>query len=63
MNAFIQHALTNWKSTTSGILTATLATTAALLAYPPVLAHSKWVAIGGGIQIVAKVWIAFIQTD
>lgn len=59
----LAHLQANWKSTFSGILTATLFTTAALLAYPPVLAHPRTVAILGGIQIVAKIWVSLITQD
>jgi len=53
----------NWKSTVSGVLTVTLSTTAALLTYPPVAAHTKLVLFLGGFQVVGKVWIALIQKD
>lgn len=54
----------NWKSTASGLLTFTLVTTGAFLA-PPLNAgispkHVFWI---GGLQGLAKVWIAFITVD
>ena len=54
---------TNWKSTVTNLLTVTLVTTVGLLSYPPVLAHPKWVAILGGVQVVAKLWIGLITKD
>jgi hypothetical protein len=63
MNQFLTNALVHWKSTASAILTATLAATAALLAYPPFAAHAQWVVVAGGVQAVAKVWIGAIQQD
>jgi len=59
----IQTLTANWKSTVSGVLTVTLSTTAALLTYPPVAAHTKLVLFLGGFQVVGKVWIALIQKD
>lgn len=55
--------LANWKTTASSILTVTLATSAALMAYPPVMQHLKLMAVLGGTQIVAKLWIGLIQVD
>jgi len=55
--------LANWKTTVSSVLTVTLATSAALVAYPPVQQHLKVMAILGGVQVVAKVWIGLIQVD
>lgn len=55
--------LQNWKTSLAGLLTVTLATTAALLACPPVAAHPKWIVIGGGAQVVLKLWISLIQQD
>lgn len=55
--------LANWKTTLSSILTVTLFSTAALLTYPPVMAHPKVMGILGGVQILAKVWIGLIQKD
>lgn len=56
--------LANWKSTASGLLTFTLVTTGAFLA-PPLNAaiapkHVLWI---GGLQGLAKVWIALITQD
>lgn len=62
-NALVTFALQNWKSTVSGLLTVGLTTTAALLAYPPVMANPKWVVIGGGIQVVLKIWVSILQQD
>jgi hypothetical protein len=59
----LTHLLTNWKSTVSGFLTITLVTTTALLSYPPLQAHLKAIAIIGGIQVLAKAYIALIQND
>jgi hypothetical protein len=53
----------NWKTTVSSILTVTLATTAGLMTYPPVMQHLKLMAVMGGIQIVAKIWVGLIQVD
>lgn len=63
MNPFLEKALVNWKSTLQSILTVSLFTTAALLTYPPVMAHPQWVAILGGIQVVGKLWIGLISND
>lgn len=57
------HLLTNWKSTASGLLTLTLLASVALLGYPPVMQHPQWVAILGGIQVVAKAWISITSLD
>lgn len=59
----VTHILTNWKTTVSSILTVTLATSAALLAYPPIQQHPQWVIWLGGAQILAKIWIGLIQVD
>ena len=59
MNALLK----NWKTTVSSILTVTLATSAALMAYPPVLQHLKIMGVLGLIQVLAKVWIGLIQND
>ena len=53
----------NWKTTVSAILTVTLTTSAALVTYPPVQQHPNWIAVIGGVQIVAKVWIGLLQHD
>ena len=55
--------LANWKTTVSSVLTVTLATSAALITYPPVQQHLTVMAILGGVQVVAKVWIGLIQLD
>ena len=60
MNAF----LLNWKSTVSGFLTASLATTAAFLS-PPLNQlispqHVLWI---GAFQVVGKIWIGLITKD
>jgi hypothetical protein len=57
-------ALTHWKSTVSGILTTTLATTAAFLA-PPMnsLISSKHVLWIGAFQVLGKIWISLITQD
>jgi hypothetical protein len=56
--------LTHWKSSVSGLLTATLATSAAFLA-PPLntLIPAKWVLYLGAAQIIGKVWIGLISQD
>ncbi len=59
MNAILK----NWKTTVSSILTVTLATSAALMAYPPVLQHLKIMGVLGLVQVLAKVWIGLIQND
>ena len=63
MNTFFTDALTHWKSTVSSILTATLFTTAGLMAYPPIMAHTKLMAWLGGVQIVGKIWVGLISQD
>lgn len=64
MNQFWTSAVKNWRTTVSAVLTATLAGTAALLAYPPIgQSHLKLVTVLGGIQAVAKVWLGLIQKD
>ena len=63
MHQFLTNALLHWKSTVSGLLTVTLATSAALMAYPPVMNHLKLMGILGGVQVVGKVWIALIGQD
>jgi hypothetical protein len=63
MNQFWTNALVHWKSTVSGILTVTLATSAALMTYPPVAQHFEMMTWLGGIQVVGKVWIALISKD
>jgi hypothetical protein len=63
MSTFWTNAFAHWKSTVSGILTVTLATSAALMAYPPIATHIKLMSILGGVQIVGKVWIALISQD
>jgi len=56
--------LTHWKSTVSGILTTTLATSAAFLA-PPLnaLVPPKVILWIGAAQIIGKIWIAAITKD
>lgn len=56
--------LTSWKSTVSGILTATLATSAAFLA-PPLntLVSAKVILWLGAFQIIGKIWIGLISQD
>lgn len=56
--------MASWKSTVSGILTATLATSAAFLA-PPLntLASPKVILWLGAFQIVGKIWIALLTKD
>ena len=63
MNAFLDKALVNWKSTLQSILTVTLVTTAALVTYPPVQAHPAWISAIGAIQIVGKLWVGLISND
>jgi len=63
MNAFLEKALVNWKSTVQSILTVTLFTTAALVTYPPVMAHPGWVSAIGAIQVVGKLWLGLISND
>jgi hypothetical protein len=63
MSTFWTNAVSHWKSTVSGLLTATLATSAALMTYPPIAAHIKLMSILGGVQLVGKVWIALISQD
>ena len=60
MNQIFVH----WKSTVSGLLTASLATSAAFLA-PPLNAYvpPKVVLWLGAFQIVGKVWIGLISKD
>jgi len=60
MNSILVH----WKSTVSGLLTVTLATSAAFLA-PPLntLISYKLVLWIGAFQVIGKIWIAAIQTD
>lgn len=56
----------SWKSTLSGILTATLATSAAFLA-PPLstmnLLSAKTVLWLGAFQVIGKIWISLITQD
>jgi hypothetical protein len=56
--------LTHWKSSLSGILTATLATSAAFLA-PPLntMVSAKVILWLGAFQIVGKIWIGLISKD
>lgn len=56
--------LTSWKSTVSGVLTATLATSAAFLA-PPLntLVSAKVILWLGAFQIIGKIWIGLISQD
>ena len=61
MNAFLTKALLNWKSTLSGILTATLSLTVALL--PLHVLSPREVVWAGTIQAVAKVLLGLIQND
>jgi hypothetical protein len=56
-------AITNWKSTLSGLLTVTLATSTALLTIPAVQNHVKAVGWLMGVQAVVKVWVSLIQVD
>ena len=56
-------SISSWKSTVSGLLTVSLSTTAALLAYPPLQTHLKFIAILGGVQVVLKLWVAIVTTD
>src|SRR5277367_5596561 len=63
MTSFWRNALTHWKSSLGGFLTVTLATSAALMTYPPIAAHVKLMSILGGIQIVGKVWVSLISQD
>lgn len=60
MNTFFAH----WKSTASGILTTTLATSAAFLA-PPLnsLVPPKTVLWIGAAQVIGKIWISAITKD
>lgn len=60
MNTIFAH----WKSTLSGVLTTTLATSAAFLA-PPLnaLVSPKTVLWLGAFQVVGKIWIAAITKD
>lgn len=60
----MNNILTHWKSTVSGLLTATLATSAALLT-PPLntLIPPKVVLYLGAAQIIGKVWIGLISQD
>jgi hypothetical protein len=60
----VNNILTHWKSTVSGILTATLATSAAFLA-PPLnsLVPAKVILWLGAFQIIGKVWIGLISQD
>jgi hypothetical protein len=56
--------LVHWKSTVSGFLTASLATSAAFLA-PPLNAYipPKVVLWLGAFQIIGKIWIGLISKD
>lgn len=59
----MNHFSANWKTTASGVLTVTLSTTAVLMTYPPVAAHTKLMLFLGGFQVVGKVWVSLIQKD
>jgi hypothetical protein len=60
----IPHLATNWKSTVSSVLTATLATSAAFLT-PPLnaLVSPKVILYLGAAQIIGKIWIGLLQQD
>lgn len=60
----MNNILSHWKSTVSGLLTATLATSAAFLA-PPLntLVSAKVILWLGAFQIIGKVWIGMISQD
>ena len=64
MKLSLPHLASNWKSTVSSILTATLATSAAFLA-PPLntLVSAKVILYIGAAQIIGKIWIGLIQQD
>lgn len=64
MTINLPHLKSNWKSTASSILTATLATSAAFLA-PPLntLVSAKVILYIGAAQIIGKIWIGLIQQD
>jgi hypothetical protein len=59
----LTHLITNWRSTVNGFLTISLVTSVALLGYPPVMQHPKWVAVLGGVQVLAKAYMAVITVD
>jgi hypothetical protein len=60
----VNNILTHWKSSLSGLLTATLATSAAFLA-PPLntMVPAKVVLWLGAFQIIGKIWIGLISQD
>lgn len=58
---FLELAAKNWKSSASGILSATLATTVALL--PLHVLSPRQTVIAGVIQAVGKVWLGLITPD
>jgi hypothetical protein len=60
----VNNILTHWKSSVSGLLTATLATSAAFLA-PPLntLVSAKVILWVGAFQIIGKIWIGLISQD
>lgn len=64
MKLSLPHLASNWKSTVSSILTATLATSAAFLA-PPLntLVSAKVILWIGAAQIIGKIWIGLLTQD
>ena len=58
---FLELAAKNWKSSASGILTATLSLTVALL--PLHVLSPRETVWAGAIQAVAKVWLGLITPD
>jgi hypothetical protein len=61
MNAYIQHALTNWKTTTQSILTTTFAITGYLMVASAISPHTAGILVT--VNGLCKVLLGCIEVD
>jgi hypothetical protein len=63
MSNFWSDLRLHWKSNLSGLLTLTLITTGYLATLPAIYSHPKTLSIVGGIQGLAKLYVAYVTKD